>query len=135
MAKKQEQEQNANYRATISKASFELSPKEKVMYKDTSDCVKLDEVTQYAEGDVYIDVKGYVILDVHNEKSDNVDYKVYLIIDKDGTKYVTGSQNFFNSFMAIFEEMEGVEEEWKLKVLRKESKNYKGKEFLTCTLV
>ena len=41
-----------------------------------------------------------------NEKSDtNKDYNNYMIVDKDGTKYITGSPSFWDSFNEIYEEM------------------------------
>ena len=132
MAKKETS--NVNYSVTILEASKELSPKEKVMMKDTTNAIKLDEATK--EGDVLIHVDYYVVLSVHNSKADREDYDVYLIADKDGTKYVTGSPSFWSSFLDIMAEMTGVtDEEWGVKVYKVPSKNYKGKDFITCSVV
>lgn len=133
MAKKNTNE-NANYSVTITETSKELSAKEKVQYKDVSDAVKLDEATQ--QGDVIIHPDFYMLLDIHNEKSDNTDYQNYLVVDVDGTKYVTGSKSFWSSFLNIVAEMMDVkDEEWGVKVHREPSKNYKGKDFLTCSVI
>lgn len=121
------------FKVLVAETSKELTAKERVMVKDTTDCVKLDEATQ--QGAVTIDVDYYVVLNVHNEKSDNKDYKNYVVVDKDGTKYVTGSTSFWSSFTNIAEEMEDVNEEYKIKVYRADSKNYKGKQFITCAIV
>lgn len=121
------------YSVTINETSKELTPKQRVMVKDTSNAIKLDEATQ--EAPVIIDVDYYVVLDIHNEKSDNKDYKNYLIIDKSGDKYVTGSQAFWSSFMDIYNEMVGSDEEWQVQAHRLDSKNYNGKQFITCSLI
>lgn len=123
------------YSVKIINSSKELSKKEKVMLKDTSDATKLDEAIQGES--IIINPDYYVVLDVHNEKSDNVDYENYIIVDKDGTKYVTGSESFWTTFMGIFEEMTDGEdtEEWALKCYKLDSKNYKGKQFLTCSVI
>lgn len=121
------------YSALIREASRELTAKERVAFKDTTNCVSFDEAT--ANDHVIIDVDMYVILDIHNEHSDDKDYTKYVIVSKDGTRYVTGSESFFTSFMDIFSEMCGVDEEWKLDVYKMESKNYKGKGFITCSII
>lgn len=121
------------YSVSIKETSKKLSAKQRIQIKDTTDCVKLDEATQ--ENALIIQPDFYAILAIHNEKSDNVDYENYVIVDKDGTKYVTGSESFFTSFIGIYEEMANEDEEWGIKAYRMPSKNYKGKEFLTCSVV
>lgn len=121
------------YSVEIAETNKELTAKERIRLKDTSDAIKLDEATK--EGEIVITPVSYAVLQIHNEKSENKDYNVYLIEDADGTKYVTGSESFFTSFMDIFTEMEGETEEWQVKAYRLPSKNYKGKEFLTCSII
>ena len=120
------------YTVEIAETSKELSAKERIRIKDTTDAIKLDEVTQ--TGSIIIYPEMYAVLNIHNEKSDNVDYKNYIIVGMDGTKYVTGSESFWSSFMNIYEEMSGEQEEWGIKVYRAPSKNYKGKDFITCSI-
>ena len=121
------------YSVKIREASWEMSGKERVMLKDTSDAVKLDTVT--TEETVLIDVDKFAILDIHNEKSDNKDYVNYVVVDKDGTKYVTGSNSFWSSFMNIYSEMLTSDEPYKIKVYKLPSKNRQGKDFITCSIV
>ena len=102
------------------------------MLKDVSNAIKLDEATQ--NGKVIIKPIAYVVLSIHNEKSDNKDYENYLIIDENNDKYVTGSASFWNSFCDIWSDMAGEDEEWMLECYRLPSKNYKGKDFLTCSI-
>ena len=120
------------YSVSIKESSRELTAKQRIALKDTTEAVKLDEATQVEP--VIINVDMYAILAIHNEKSENPDYDNYIVVDKNGTKYVTGSASFWSSFMDIFTEMEGDDEEWALKVYRVPSKNYKGKDFITCSI-
>ena len=123
----------ANYSATVEFCSKELSAKERVLIKDTTDAVKLDTAT--AEEAVIIDVDWFAILNIHNEKSDTIDYKNYILVDKNGVKYVTGSQAFYSSFKEIYDEMAGEKEDWAIKAYQVPSKNFTGKNFLTCSIV
>ncbi len=129
----------SNYSATIVETSRELTAREKVMYKDTQNASSLLDMAEQAReagAKAIIDnIKDYVVIDVHNEKSDDVDYKNYLVIDGDGNKYVTGSQSFWNSFMDIYNEMKNESEPWGIQLNLLDSKNYKGKSILTCSLI
>lgn len=128
----------SNYLATITESSRELSPKERVMFKDLGNAQGLiDVATSAREAGVkaVISVKDYVVVSVHNESTEDVDYTNYVIIDKDDNKYYTGSTSFWNSFMNIYNEMKEVDEEWAIELNLTPSKNYKGKEILTCSLV
>lgn len=121
------------YSVTIKYVSKELSAKERVMIKDTTNAVSLDEVTQGAK--FVFEPDYYAILNVHNEKSEDKDYTKYLIVDKGGNKIVTGSESFFTAFNDIMSEMEGTDETFEIEAYRLPSKNYKGKEFITCSIV
>lgn len=124
----------ADYKATVEDASWEMSAREKLRYTDFTDVIQIDEATQ--AGDIIIDVDKWAVVMVHNEKSDTIDYKKYVIIDKEGQVYVTGSESFWRSFIAIYEVMSDEEETvYSIKVYRRESKNYKGKDFLTCRII
>ena len=121
------------FEAKIREASKQLSAKERVKFKDTTNAVQLDEATK--DNPLRIAPDFYVILDIHNEHSEDKDYVKYVIVSKEGTKYVTGSESFFSSFKAIVDEMGGADEEYEVEVYRLPSKNYKGKEFRTCSIV
>lgn len=123
-----------NYNVTIVSTSKELTARERIMMKDTSNAVKLDEAVQI-DTPLVVQPVGYAELTIHNEKSDNKDYQNYIIIDKEGHKFVTGSASFWESFMEIWEEMDGEEEEFQIEIYKKESKNYKGKHFLSCSII
>lgn len=123
------------YSVKIVASSKELTKKERVRFKDTSDAKKLDEII--TNDAIIIDPDFWVILTVHNEKSDNVDYPVYIIVDKNGEKYITGSEAFWTTFSDIYNEMidDEDDEPWQLKCYKLDSKNYKGKQFLTCSVI
>lgn len=125
-----------SFEVNIIETSMELTHKQKVAMKDTTRAIKLDEVC--SEGnEIQIKPAGYAVLSVHNDKADNPDYEQYLIIDESGEKYITGSSSFWRSFIEIWVEMEedaGEKEEWYLIIYKKDSKNYKGKQFLTCSI-
>lgn len=116
----------------IKESSVELSKKDRVKMKDPSNAIKLDEVTN--DGAFILKPVSYVILSIHNPKSDNPDYENILIMDDNGTKYVTGSPSFMTAFFEIWREMAG-ETDWELECYKRDSKNYKGKQFLTCSII
>ena len=121
------------YLATIIETSKELTARERLMVKDTSNANSIDELTQTSP--LVISPKDYAIVDIHNDKSDNKDYRKYIIFDIEGNKYVTGSASFWEAFKDIFDEMKGEECEYSIEIYRIESKNYKGKSFITCSII
>lgn len=122
------------YEVKIIESSKELSTRERISLKNFDEMIPLDEAVNAETPRLMIDVSGYVVASVHNEKSDSVDYNKFIIIDKDGKRYITGSNPFFSSFMEIWDEMDGENDDWAITVYKRESNNYKGKEFLTCTI-
>lgn len=126
------------YKAKVCESSRELTAKEKIMLKDTSNAFSLDELTQEAQFNnekLILNIDYYVTIDVHNDKADDKDYQQFILVDKEGKKYYTGSTSFINNFIDIFEELTEAGEEVTIEIYRKESKNYKGKEFITCSVV
>ena len=129
----------SNYSATILDSSRELTAREKVMFKDTQNAIYMNDFAEQAKAEggkaIIKNVKDYVHITVHNDKSDDKDYDNYVIIDAQGEKYVTGSQAFWNSFMDIYKEMKNETEPWGIQLNLIPSKNYKGKNVLTCSLI
>ena len=122
------------YSVKIKETSKELTAKERVSFKDTTAAVKLDEATK--EAPVEIMPVCYGVLEIHNDNATDQDYENYVVVDKyTGTKYVTGSKSFWASFIQIAEEMAGADEDWGVKVYRSPSKNYVGRDFITCTII
>lgn len=123
-----------NYEVKIINSSRELNAIERIAIKDTTDCVGFDTI---AIGEVLrIEPTMWVELGVHNEYSkDSKDYTKFVLVTTDGKKYTTGSKSFIDSFMNIWTELanEGITE-FALNVYKVESKNYKGKAFISCSL-
>ena len=120
------------YESKITFSSKELTAKERIYVKDTTAAISLDTATQ--EGEVVIDVDMYATIQIHNENSENADYEKYVIIAKSGEKYVTGSESFYETFVDIMNEMKDETEPFSIVAYRMPSKNYKGKEFITCSI-
>lgn len=130
---------NKNYYAEVKESSRELTARERIKLKDMSNAISLDEATQEAVAtgaNLVIDVAMYAIVGIHNEKSDDKDYDKCVVVDKDGNKYETGSVSFIRELTGIADELaqEG-DDNLTIEVYRKPSPNYKGKEFITCSLV
>ena len=115
----------------IKEVSKELTAKERIFFKDTQDAIKLDEAAN-EECVIYPEYWG--VLNIHNDKADPTDYENYVLV-AGGKKYVTGSSSFWNSFKPIADEMAGESEKWGIKVYKKDSKNYKGKKFIQCSII
>lgn len=122
------------YKAEIKASSKEFTAKERIMMKDFSDAEQFDDIIDTTP--LIITPESWAEIAVHNENSKNdKDYTKYVIIDKDDRKYITGSNSFWDSFMDIWGDMSGEDEEWAIKVYKKKSNNYAGKSFLTCSIV
>ena len=121
-----------DYEVKIAGSSHELTARERLMYKDTSNAVRLDEAT--AKGAIVITPVAYAVLEIHNEKGDDKDYNNYVVVDDEGNKYVTGSSSFWKAFEDIWDEMSAENEPFEIEIYRLESKNYKGKQFITCSI-
>ena len=122
------------YTAKVTFVSKEISAKDKIRLKDTNNATGLDTAT--AECPLVITPDYYAVVEVHNDKSEDKQYKKYVVVDKDGNKYVTGSESFISAFKEIADDMasEAPDEEYQIEIFRKESTNYKGKSFITCAL-
>lgn len=121
------------YEVKIGYSNKELTARERIKLKDTTNAVALDEATEGSS--LVISPSIWAELEIHNErnKDGNVDYMKYVIIDEGGTKYVTGSESFWTSFLEIATEMG--EEAFDVEAYKVDSKNYKGKQFISCSIV
>lgn len=124
-----------DYSVTIKESSKELTAREKLKVTDIQICLPIDQKIDEHNGNLIIKPTDYVLLGVHNEKSDNKDYEVFVVIDINGDMYSTSSKSFKESFMQIFEIMREEKEEYEICCFKVESKNYKGKSFIKCSIV
>lgn len=128
-------EKTRTFSAKIAFASADLSIEDRIRVKDTRDAVSLEKISR--DGAKVLNIVAYVVLDIHNEKSDDKDYRQYVLLDNDGNKYMTGSEPFFNSFVDIWDELDeaGVPlSERNFKIYQLPSRNYAGRNFVTCSL-
>lgn len=125
-----------NYTTSIAESSKELSVREKIKLKDLTSAIAIDKVVE-PEKPLVIAPDFYAYLSIHNEKlpENEQDYTAMVIVDKSGTKYYTGSDSAISSFVDIFDEMIDTAEPFEIEFYKKESKNYSGKHFITCSLV
>ena len=114
----------------------ELSKKEMTMLKDLADCITLGTEVEASGCDIIIHPAFYAIIAIHNDSLPDPDYEVYVIVDRDGTKYQTGSESFIDAFLDIVSDMQGEDPEtWAIKATLKSSKNRTGKSFLKAVLI
>lgn len=135
---KKEKEKMQGYEAKIKEASRELDVKERIALKDVSATQSIDDMSlQAKEAGARLNIvpSAWAIVEIHNEKSENTDYEVFVLIDENGQRYSTSSESFRTAFLDIWNEINGENIPWSIDVIRQESKNFKGKEFLTCTIV
>lgn len=118
----------------IVRTSRELTARERICLKNNQDAISLGTLTDASEP-IKINVDMWAEILVHNEHSEDKEYTNYVVVDKDGTKYYTGSTSFWEGFIDIYNEMvDAGEEEIVIKVLAKASTKRAGKYFLTCNL-
>ena len=127
-----------DYEVTFESAIKDMSARERIAVKALDRCEAIDTLVNLGEV-LTITVENFVVLNVHNERAkegNNKDYAVYVVIANDGTKYRTGSASFFNAFMDIYEELKDEEpnEPITIDIYKQESKNFKGKGFISCSL-
>ena len=125
--------ENKGYAVSFVESTKELTSRQIASMINFSDMIQLNDATK--EAPVLIDVDYCCIFDVHNDKSDNKDYRKYIYVDRDGQKYITGSESLYKEYINICKVLEGAGETapWTMKVLRSPSSNNQG-DFLTCVL-
>ena len=130
------------YKAVVKESVKGLTAREKIAIKALNDVTELNDLVT-PEQAIMINIDNVVTVMVHNEKSDNQDYNKYVYIDKDGTKYVSGSEPLYTTVKDILSDIEDAiadgemneTEDITIKVMKKESANYKGQMFLTAELI
>lgn len=124
------------YSVKIIHTSTDLSAKEKVRIKDFSNAAQLDDIIT-GDSHFMLDYAYYADMEVHNEhtKNEKKDYMKRVIVDKAGNAFITGSESFMTAMDDVLAEMEGTDEEFQLDCYKVDSKNFAGKQFITCTVI
>lgn len=123
-----------NYSAQIEYTSKELSRKEQAQLMQ-ADFPSLEKNVLSDGSEFVLDVDFYSIVKIHNEKTENKDYRICVVFCKDGSAYSTGSESFISRLEEAYEIMDGSDEEWKLAVFKKNSKTRTGAQFLSCRVI
>ena len=111
-----------------------LSKKDQLQLKDLSDAIKLDQATQEKGTVIIEEVVNMVSLKLVSDDPQNPqEYSKTVITDAEGNRFVTGSESFSRRAWDIAEDMDG--EPFGLKVYRRPSKNFAGREFLSCSVI
>lgn len=127
-----------DYTVSIADSIKELTARERISIKSFDNAIALDKESD--KGPIRFTVANLVTCAVHNErakKDQNKDYKTYIFVADDGTRYKTGSESLITAFYDIYDEMseEAPDEPITIEVYKQASKNYEGKFFLTCALI
>lgn len=126
------------YKVTVGLSKKELTAREKIAMKNFgSFALSLDRFLDEQEnGEITIPVDNITCLGVDNLKAENPHYQVYVITSGD-KHYYTSSKSLKNALDDIIDELADAQDTdpWSVRIFKKDSNNYKGKKFITCTLV
>lgn len=126
------------YKATIKESSKQLSARERIKYRDEANVISIDELMNMEE-EVIITPDFYLVVQIETDEVKNhdgvLDYEKIVVVDKSGKAYSSGSQSLRESFVDIFEEMSGEDEEYQVQFIAIESKNYKDKSFYKTVII
>lgn len=121
------------YEASITNSSREFS---KIEILDVTSFSDMEMVNDLDNSYILSPVTGWAQVHVHNDKCDTPDYDNLVLIVGEGEteeKYYTSSGSFTSSFLHIADVMK--DEPYGIKIIRRESRNFKGKEMLDCKAV
>lgn len=121
--------ENKEYSSRIVDTWTEMSTIERIKAKDLGDATKLNEVVDVSTP-LLLDITNVVVMEVHNEKSENTDYPVYILIDENGERYYSGSNSLYRSLQDIRDEFaecgEDLPTPLSVKIYKAKSKNNTG---------
>lgn len=125
------------YNVEIVASSRDFSARERIKIKDKGNAKRLEALT--TDGSIFIQIIDWAVLKIENDKSADKVYTNYILLDTDGTKYVTGSEAFWSAFKTVYDELaEEIDRENSVgipfEVYHLPSKNREGKTFLSCSL-
>lgn len=126
------------YKATIKESSKQLSARERIKYRDEANVISIDELMNMEE-EIIITPDFYLVVRIETDEVKNhdgvLDYEKIVVVDKSGKAYSSGSESLRESFVDIFEEMSGEDEEYQVQFIAIESKNYKDKSFYKTVII
>ena len=126
------------YEVKILTTTKELTARQKISITDLASATQLDEILTDEVNTVDIALDYFVLLAIHNEKSkDKVDYQKIILVTETGERICTGSEHLIAKILDIYNILNSADDfkDVTLKLVSKESNNYKGKRFYTCALI
>lgn len=130
----------SNYESSITFSSRDLSPIEKIKLKDLTATVALDdELKSIPEHKLTFTPELVVVVSVHNPKAkSNTDYDTLVFTDSEtGVRYRTSSTSFKLAVLDIMNDLIAADinpNTVPLVAYTRPSKNFTGKDFLTCAI-
>ena len=121
------------YKVEIVESTHELSARDRLKLKDTTNAVKLDSALTGDEP-IIITPIDYAVLEISSDKVD-APYNNYVVCDESGQKFITGSKSFWEAFLNIWDEMVEETGSYQIEIYKVDSKNYAGKKFITCSIL
>ena len=115
----------------------EFTKKELAVIKTSlQSCVDINAATENGNS-LVLNVAAYAVIEIENDRSKGEKvYQKIMVVDNDGAMYITGSPSFIENFRSVMEVMDGEDPaSWGLEIFQMESRNYKGKNFITCKVV
>lgn len=129
-------------KVNIIESSRPFSKKEELAIKMGSNAaLKLDQLTKDG-AEIKFSPEAWAILEI--ERENDAPFNQYIVIDKEGRIYSTGSASFWDSFRNIYDEMKTAlmtgaadpeDDYYEIRVFQLPSKKYTGKSFITCAIV
>lgn len=128
----------ASYEVSVAECGgVELTKKMRAAIStNLSSCIDIGEMTE-GENTLVINVAGYALINIHNERSKGEkDYQKLIIVSTDQQMFITGSPSCIETFTAIWDAMDGEDPStWAIELFQMPSQNFKGKSFITCKVV
>lgn len=130
----------SNYESSITFASRDLSPIERIKLKDLTATVALDdELKSIPDHKLTFTPELVVVVSVHNPKAkSNTDYDTLVFTDSEtGVRYRTSSTSFKLAVLDIMNDLIAADinpNTVPLVAYTRPSKNFTGKDFLTCAI-
>lgn len=114
-------------------SNSEMSKREQLKMMDLTNAIQLESAVN-AKGKVEITPRIWAVVEIINPRSKGEkEYTKFVLIDDLEQKWQTGSESFMQAFKQINDFMEG--EPFSIEAYGVESKNFPGRNFLTCSIL
>lgn len=127
------------YSVEIIESSRDFTPRERLKIMRNGQMLSMDSAIEEAKANgatLEICPVDYAVVKIFNPiaKGDK-EYEKFVVFEKGGAMFCTGSKSFFTSFKVIWDTMKETDEEYSIELFKRESKNYPGKTYIDCAIV